>query len=146
MEAYDADPSGNEGSRAINISTLGFAGTGVEQLVAGFVINGTAARRLLIRAVGPSLAQFGVSGTLAQPQLQLYNSHGTSQTTAGARSTQVNAGEIRSAAISAGAFALLESSTDAALVTTLAPGAWTVQVSGLSSTTGTVLLEVYDLP
>lgn len=87
-----------------------------------------------------------MSSTLAQPQLQLCNSRGVLQQTVGAWSTQTASGEIRSAAALAGAFALQENSADAAFVTTLAPGAWTVQVTGLASTVGNVLLEVYDLP
>ncbi|MBL9206613.1 MAG: immunoglobulin domain-containing protein, partial [Opitutaceae bacterium] len=129
IEAYDADALSNEGSRAVNISTRGFAGTGSDKLIAGFVLNGTAARRVLIRAVGPSLAPFGVANTLERPQLQLFNSRGVLQQTAGAWSTQLSAGEIRSAAVIAGAFPLQEGSADAAWLTTLSPGAWTVQVS-----------------
>jgi len=64
IEAYDAETLSNEGSRAINISTRGHVGTGDNILVAGFVISGAASRRVLIRAVGPSLAQFGLTGLL----------------------------------------------------------------------------------
>ena len=67
LEVYDADASSNEGSRAINISTRSHVGTADATLIAGFVINGAASRRVLIRALGPSLAGFGLTGVLAEP-------------------------------------------------------------------------------
>lgn len=146
VEAYDAELLASEGSRAINISTRGQVAPGANRLIAGFVINGAASRRVLIRAVGPSLAPFNLTGTLAEPQLELYNAWGGRMFAAGAWSTQANADELRGAAVLAGAFALQEESKDAAMIVTLAPGSYTVQVSGANDSTGLALVEVYDLP
>jgi sugar lactone lactonase YvrE len=146
LEVYDADASSNEGSRAINISTRSHVGTADATLIAGFVINGAASRRVLIRALGPSLAGFGLTGVLAEPEIRLFDASGALQATARAWSQTSHAADIRHAATLAGAFDLPEDSKDAALVATLLPGAYTVQVSGLNNTTGTALVEVYDLP
>lgn len=148
VEVYDVDTMSNEGSRAINISTRGIAGSGQNKMIAGFVIDGASSRRVLIRAVGPTLgaAPFNVGGTLAEPQLELYNSRNLLHATAGAWSLQSSADEIRGAAKSVSAFDLPEGSKDAAMVVTLLPGAWTVQVGGSGNATGVVLVEVYALP
>ncbi len=147
IEVYDAqDLASESNARAVNISTRGHVGAGADRLIAGFVINGAASRRVLIRAVGPTLGQFGIVGTIAEPQLQLYDSRGSLLQTVTTWSTPANADELRGAALLTGAFALEEGSKDAALVTTLLPGAYTVQVSGLNNTSGVALVEVYDLP
>jgi hypothetical protein len=146
VEAYDTDPLSNDTSRAINISTRGVVGTGANKLIAGFVIDGASSRRVLIRAVGPGLAGFGLTGTLAEPQLELYNGKGLLHSSAAAWGVQPNADEIRGAIEAAGAFKLTDGSKDSAMVVTLLPGAWTVQVSGASSGTGLALIEVYALP
>lgn len=148
VEVYDADTLSNQGSRAINISTRGIAGSGQNKMIAGFVIDGASSRRVLIRAVGPTLgnAPFSIGGTLAEPQLELYNSRNLPHASAGAWGLQPNADEIRSSAKTVGAFDLPDGSKDAAMVVTLMPGAWTVQVGTAGSTSGVVLVEVYALP
>ena len=146
VEAYDAERLSNEGARAINISTRGHVGAGAERLIAGFVIGGASTRRVLIRAAGPSLEAFGVTGALAEPQIELYSGTNHVLQRAQAWSLRPDADEIRGAAQLAGAFALLEDSRDAAMIVTLFPGSYTVQVSGLNTTTGVALVEVYDLP
>lgn len=146
VEAYDAESTTTEGSRAINISTRGRVGTGANQLIAGFVLSGAASRKVLIRAVGPSLAPFGLTGLLVEPQLGVYNRLGSLLQSASAWSTSAQADEVRAAGTSAGAFALQENSKDAAVVMTLLPGSYTVQVSGLNGGAGLAIVEVYDLP
>ena len=146
VEVYDADPLNNTGSRATSISTRGIAGPGQNRMIAGFVIGGASARRVMIRAVGPTLSAYGLSGTLAEPQIELYNGSGRLQLSAGAWSLQPDADEIRSAAQTTRAFALPEGSKDAVLLATLLPGIWTVQVSGAGDATGLALVEVYALP
>src|SRR6185503_8243623 len=90
----------NEGSRAINISTRGVAGSGASKIIAGFVIDGASSRRVLIRAVGPAIggAPFNVGDTLSEPQIELYNSRNLLHASAGAWGMQPNADEIRGAA------------------------------------------------
>ncbi len=146
VEAYDADPLANDTSRALNLSTRGVAGSDSSKMIAGFVIEGASSRRVLIRAIGPALAAFGVPGTLAEPQLEIYNSRGLLHAAAGEWGRQSNVADIRSAAEATGAFALADGSKDSAMVITLLPGAWTVQVGGLPGTTGVALVEVYVLP
>jgi hypothetical protein len=123
VEVYDADVLSNENSRAINISTRGIAGAGANRMIAGFVIEGASSRRVLIRAVGPALAAapFNVGGTLAEPQIELYNSRNLLHATAGAWGLQNNADEIRGAAKVAGAFDLPDGGKDSAMVVTLLP-------------------------
>lgn len=94
------------------------------------MITGTASRKVLIRAVGPSLARFGVAGVLAAPRLEVFNREGYRSAVVAAWSERPEVGEIRAAAF----------------IATLTPGAWTIQVSSLNNTTGTALVEVYDLP
>lgn len=146
FEAYDADTEPSAGSRAINLSTRGYVGTDANRLVAGFVLNGAASRRVLIRAIGPSLAQFGLSGVLAEPQLDLFDRNGNRLRRTTAWSAETNPEEIRDAAILAGAFALGNGSRDSAIIATLLPGSYTVHVSGLNNTTGLAIVELYDLP
>jgi hypothetical protein len=146
VEAYDTEPLSVETSRAINVSTRGVVGAGQGKMIAGFIIDGSSARRVLIRAAGPTLAGFGVAGTVAEPQLELYTSRGLLQSSAGAWGLQTNADEIRGAAQQVNAFALAEGSKDSAMLVTLLPGAWTVQVGGATGTSGVALVEVYMLP
>ena len=74
-EIYDtAFPTTPTGPRLTNISARSQVGTGAEVLVAGFVIGGTGTKNLLIRGVGPTLGNFGVNGSIADPQLTLFRS------------------------------------------------------------------------
>jgi hypothetical protein len=146
VEVYDTDPIANTGAQAVNISTRGLCGAGASKMIAGFIIEGAAARRVLIRAVGPGLTPFGVAGVVAEPTLEIYNGKGLLHATVGAWGLQPNADEVRGAFASAGAFALAEGSKDAAMVLALPPGNWTVQVGGAGTATGVALIEVYALP
>ncbi|MBI5768012.1 MAG: PD40 domain-containing protein [Verrucomicrobia bacterium] len=124
-----------------NLSTRGVVGSGADMLIAGFVVGGTSPKQVLIRAVGPTLASFGVTGALADPQLQILS--GTSIVT-----TNDNWGgspAIVSAAASVGAFPLPATSRDSAVIALLQPGAYTAQVSGIGGTTGVALMEIYDV-
>lgn len=140
-ELYDPTPAG--GARLVNVSARAQVGTGGGILIAGFAISGNAPKRVLIRAVGPALGAFGVGGTLANPRLDLYR---------GATLIQGNDDWGGTSALSAafaqvGAFGFpTATSRDAALLVELAPGSYTAQVSGVGSTTGVALVEVYELP
>jgi len=141
-EVYDEEPL-TAPVRLVNVSTSGFVGIGEQALVPGFVIGGNAPKQLLIRAVGPGLTQFGVGGVLADPQLTLVPL-GRNFTVAASDNW---GGSITLAAVfsQAGAFALPAGSNDAAVVVRLPPGGYTVVVSGVGNTTGTALVEIYDL-
>jgi hypothetical protein len=141
-EVYDGDADDSP-VRVINVSTLGFVGTNENVLTPGFVIRGAAPKRLLIRAIGPGLAPLGVTGLLTDPQFSVFAS---SSTVALASSNDWGGTvELKAAFTAAGAFSIPDTSRDAAVVVTLPAGAYTVVASGVGNTTGTAIVEVYDL-
>ena len=141
IEVYDGAPA----QAALGLSNLSARAelAAGDTLIAGFVLAGSGARSVLIRAAGPALGLFGLNGTLADPRLELHAAGGTlfendNWTT-----------EIAPTAARVGAFAFEAGSRDAALLVSLAPGAYTAHVRGGgagSATGGLVLLEVYDVP
>jgi hypothetical protein len=111
-------------------------------LTGGFVVAGQGAKRLLVRAVGPGLAPFGVARPLNDPRLKIVGPGGVV-----AESDNWSGTDVAAAAAASGAFALTPDSRDAALVLALAPGAYTAQVTGVgAAAAGAVLLEIYELP
>lgn len=150
-EVFDATQAASRVStttRLINLSGRARVGTGTNALIAGFVIGGGTSETVLIRGSGPALAQFGVSGTLADPLLQLYrsNSDGTS-TLLGTNAGWKGDAQITASASSVGAFSWgTSASADSALLVTLPPGAYTAQITGASGDTGVSLVEVYEVP
>jgi hypothetical protein len=130
--------------RLINLSARVQVGTGGNVLIAGFVIGGSSAKTMLIRASGPALVPFGVSGTLPDPQLQLTNAQGT---VIASNNGWAGNAQIVTAAASVGAFPWTSAtSADSAIVLTLPPGSYSAQVSGASGDTGVALVEVYEVP
>ncbi len=125
-----------------NVSSRARVGTGDNIMIAGLVIEGTGTYPYLIRGIGPALAAYGVTDTLADPGLEIVDS-ATGQTIASndnwepARATDFTA---------AGAFALPAGSKDAALRLDLPPGRYTALLRGKDSTTGVGLIEIYELP
>ena len=148
-ELYDLDPTPTGAqtvapvSRLFNVSARAQVGTGAGLLIAGFTISGNLPKTVLLRAIGPALGAFGVTGVLANPKLELYR---------GAAKINENDDWSGNAALVAafaqvGAFALPNTaSRDAALLVTLAPGSYTAQVTGVANTTGVALVEVYEVP
>jgi outer membrane protein assembly factor BamB len=143
MEAYDAGGAG--AARLANVSARSAVGTGSGVLIAGFVV-GESTRAVLVRAVGPTLAEFGVAGALIQPRLQVFASAGRLIAENNGWATTGNSAAIGATALAVGAFPLTAGSRDAALLLTLAPGAYTAQMSGGDGTTGVGLIEVYEVP
>ena len=130
-------------ARLAALSARAMAGQGDNTLIVGFAISGTENKTLLIRGVGPTLTQYGVSGVLADPQLKLFNQQG--------QQLQENndwggGSALANAFTQTYAFALPAASKDAAMLVTLAPGIYTAQISGVGNTTGGALLEVYEVP
>jgi hypothetical protein len=138
--------------RLVNISSRAVVGTGGNILIAGFAVGGSGTsgqESLLIRASGPALAAspFNLSGTLPDPQLQLFqsNTNGTSTLLATDNGWMGNTA-ISSAAASVGAFPWMNTSShDSALLQPLSGGQYTAQISGQGGDTGIALAEVYDL-
>jgi hypothetical protein len=141
VEVYDA--AATNPANLVNLSVRTNVGTGTDAPNVGFVVSGTASKRVLIRAVGPTLAAFGVPDVLADPQLQIFK---------GGELLDSNDNWGGDAALAAtfariGAFGLADgNSKDAVLLVTLQPGAYTVVASGVNSSTGIALVEVYDVP
>jgi len=126
--------------RLVNISTRGQVGTGFDVMIGGFVIGGSTAKTVAVRAIGPSLASFGIPGPLANPQIQLVRS--SDQTIVATND------EWAAAANAAQLVANWLAPTDgreSTILVSLQPGAYTAIVSGASNGTGTALVEVYEL-
>jgi len=144
VEVYE-DAETTTPARLINISNRGTVGTGSAVMIPGFVIGGDAARAVLIRGVGPTLADFDVPNTLEDPRLVLFlgeeivNANDDWQ-------DAPNAEEIEIATVVVGAFLLSDGSKDAALLTVLPPGRYTAVAQGADGGVGTTLVEVYLVP
>lgn len=142
-EVFDATPPGGAARELVNVSARTQVSAGENVLIAGFVIGGNSARTVLIRAAGPVLGTFGVTGTLADPRLALFQGDARI-----AESDNWETGpELAQAFTAAGAFPFIARSRDAVLLVTLPPGLYTAQVSGLTpAMSGVALVEVYALP
>lgn len=130
----------------VNISTLARISSANDSVVTGFVISTSGSRNMLIRAIGPTLTAFGIGDALRQPQLALYHGDQLVATNEGWAPDDAAEGRLTAAFDRAGAFRLLETtSRDAAMVASLGQGAYTVRVKSADGSTGSVLLEVYDI-
>ena len=124
--------------RLVNISTRGPVGTGDNIMIGGFIIGGSAPKKVVITGRGPFLADFNVPNTLADPTIRLF---------AGAVEIASNdnwQSATNVAEITASGFAPTKTA-EAAIMTTVSPGVpYTVHLSGVSSTTGIALVEVFE--
>ena len=127
--------------RVENLSTRGTVMSGDNVLINGFIVSGTDPKAVVVRALGPSLSNFGLSGVLADPVLTVYDSSGA--IIASNDNWQTNGGATF---IAQNGLAPSNPSESAALVTNLPPGAYTVVVTGKNSTEGISLAEVYEIP
>jgi hypothetical protein len=145
VEVYDL--SGDASSILGNISTRSFVQTGDNVMIGGFIVQGTGAKKVIIRAIGPELSQFGVPDPLANPRLELHNAAGA---LIGSNDDwQVT---IIGGVITANQVADIQNSghaptapTESAMIAELPPGNYTAIVRGVNDTTGVGLVEVYDL-
>jgi hypothetical protein len=139
VEAYDLDQT--LGPILANISTRGFVDTGDNVMIGGFIVGPTGSGDLnvLIRAIGPSLTDFGIDNPLLDPLLELHDSNGATLT------TNDNWKDSQQAEIEATGLAPTNNS-ESAILQTLAPGGYTAIVRGVGDTTGVGLVEVYNLP
>lgn len=146
LEIYDADDVPGATSPFVNISSRAYASTGNGVTIGGFVISGHAPKRVLVRAVGPTLTTQGIASgeVLADPVIELH--HGaTVIATNDNWSDNDNAADIVTTGARIGASPLDQSDTkSAALLLTLPAGAYSFVASGKGGTSGIVLVEVYD--
>ncbi|MDQ6809085.1 MAG: hypothetical protein M3Z64_06620 [Verrucomicrobiota bacterium] len=124
---------------AVNISTRGDVGTGDDALIGGFIVQGNAAKKVIIRAIGPSLAIAGVKGSLADPVLELHDGSGKLLETNDDWQTSANKQAVIDSGIPP------SDSRESAILQTLSPGNYTAIVRGAAGGVGVALVEVYDL-
>lgn len=145
-EIYDASTSFSAATpRLVNLSARALAGPNT-LLTAGFVVAGSAAKQILVRAIGPSLASFRVPNPLANPRLTLLRHEGATTTLVATNDDWHDAPNAVALADAAQrvTFPLAPDTADAALLLSLPPGNYTAQASG--PTSGNVLIEIYDVP
>ena len=145
VEVYDLSPAPN--SILENISTRSFVQTGDNVMIGGVIVQGTQSRRVIVRAIGPELTQYGVPNPLADPTLELHDGTGAliasndnwQHTIIGGIITSDQVHDIMNSG---------HAPTDpreSAIIATLPPGNYTAIVRGVNNTTGVGLVEVYDL-
>lgn len=134
-EVYDLDQSFR--ARLANISSRGQVQTGDNVMIAGFVVGGAGPARVLVRAIGPSLAASGVQGVLPDPMLEVHNSNGAVIINQNWRDTQES--EIIATTIPP------TNDREAAILADLAPGSYTAIVKDANNASGIGLVDVYNL-
>ena len=132
VEVYDLDSGAN--GRLANISSRGFVQTGDDVMIGGFIIGGSNPARMLLRAIGPSLP---VAGALQDPTLELVDSNGNSISNDNWRDTQAT--EIIATTVPP------THESEAAILASLTPGAYTAVLRGKSNTVGVALVEAYHI-
>jgi len=143
IELYDADGAPGD-QRLVNMSARCRV-TGTREAIGGFVLKGDKPLRILIRAVGPKLADYHVTGVLANPRLRLFKGTELIATNDDWDAVPESGTELREAFRQTGAFNLEPGSKDAALVLTLEAGAYTVWMESADGSSGVCLLELYEV-
>jgi hypothetical protein len=136
FEVYDLDQTVD--SRLANISTRGFVATGDDVMIGGTIITGKEPARVLLRAIGPSLANAGVGNVLADPLLELYDGNGSLMAANDNWRTDQEA-EILATTIPP------SNNLESAIVRDLTPGNYTAIVRGSANATGIALVEIYNI-
>jgi phospholipase/lecithinase/hemolysin len=126
-------------SKALNISTRVFVDTGERVTIAGFIVTGDIAKKVLIRGIGPSLSANGVPTPLADPTLTLFDNSGNVEMTNDDWKNSPDAAEIMSSGLAP------TNDRESVIIATLAPGQYTAQLAGKDNGTGNGVIEVYDL-
>lgn len=146
-EIYDATPAAGFTAttpRLINVSARGLVGAGNDTLIAGFVLRGRTERTVLVRAIGPALSAFALTGALADPKLQLFRAGEEAPI---ASNEDWGGGPVLATAFArVAAFNLPAASRDAALLIRLAPGTYTVRAYGPPGAGGVILIDLYEVP
>jgi arylsulfate sulfotransferase len=127
------------GPQALNLSTRGAVSVGDNVLIGGFIVTGTEPKTIVLRALGPSLSSYGLSGVLSDPVLSVYNSSRTLIATNDNWQSDPNHFVVESNGLTPA------NPLESATAQILAPGAYTVIVTGHDPTPGIGLVELYDL-
>ena len=145
VEVYDLSPGAS--SSLGNISTRSFVQTGEHVMIGGFIVQGTGPKRVIIRAIGPELTQYGITDALANPRLELHNGTGALIATNDDWQTTILGGIITSNQVSdiQNSGHAPTAASESAIIADLQPGNYTAIVRGVNNTTGVALVEVYDL-
>ena len=138
-EAPTPSPAPGTPGRLVNISTRMQVGTGNEVLIGGFIIQGDVFKTVILRAIGPSLSNSGLTGALQDPQMELYDSTGALLDSNDNWQQSLDSGEIIDTGLAP------TDPREAAIVARLAPGNYTAIISGVNNTTGIGLVESYTL-
>ena len=130
-----------------NISTRSFVQTGEHVMIGGFIVQGTGPKRVIIRAIGPELTQYGITDTLANPTLELHNGSGALIASNDDWQTTIIGGIITSNQVSdiQNSGHAPTAGSESAIIANLQPGNYTAIVHGVNNTAGVALVEVYDL-
>ena len=128
--------------RMANFSTRAQVGAGADAAFVGFAIGPGAPKSVLIRAVGPALTGFGVTGALVDPRIEIYSGERLIGENDNWSTTAIGGTNAFS---QVGAFPLTANSRDSATAITLGPGSYTAIVRGVADGTGIALVEVYDV-
>jgi arylsulfate sulfotransferase len=126
-------------SEVLNLSTRGLVSGGDNVLIGGFIVTGTEPKSVVLRALGPSLSSYGISNLLRDPVLRVYNSSGSLVGTNDNWQSDLNHSVVEANGLAPA------NPLESAQVRTLAPGAYTVIVTGKDTTPGIALVELYDL-
>ena len=138
-QAPTPSPAPGTPGRLVNISTRMQVGTGNEVLIGGFIIQGDVVKTVVLRAIGPSLSDSGLTGALQDPQMELYDSTGALLESNDNWQQSLDTSEIIDSGLAP------SDPREAAIFARLAPGNYTAIISGVNSTTGIGLVENYTL-
>jgi hypothetical protein len=116
-------------------------------MIGGFVVQGTGAKRVIIRAIGPELTQHGITSALADPRLELHKQSGALIASNDNWQTTILGGVITGNQVSdiQNSGHAPSAASESAIIANLQPGNYTAIVRGVSNTTGVALVEAYDL-
>jgi hypothetical protein len=127
------------GPLALNLSTRGAVSGGDDALIGGFIVTGTSPQKMVLRALGPSLSNSGLTGTLPNPVLTLHDSSGAIIASNDDWQSDPGAAEITADGLAPG------NPAESATLQTLAPAAYTAVVTGKGTASGIGLVEIYGL-
>ena len=138
LEIYDANQAAS--SELANISTRGFVLTGTNVMIGGFILGGSGNTHVVVRGLGPSLADFGISPVLADPTLELHDANGGVLTSNDDwQDDPVSAAQLSALGIAP------TNTVESAIYTSLPPGTFTAVLAGKNNGTGIGLVEVYNV-